>query len=160
MTCNKRYCVWTLFCFHFLSFQIMSSLGFLERTFGSLNSWSRDVLRYLFLVTPPTSHTTLQLAAFFFGNCIPLLIDIDPFHECCDPSPDLIDLFHRQYKTWGQRHDLRNMYNYCDTRLGQLAALSGSDYDQRVVVETQFPITTGSCDAPFSPSFMSRIAAM
>jgi hypothetical protein len=80
----------------------MSSLGFLER---SLNSWPRDVLRYLFLVTPPTPHTAMKLAAFFFGNRILLLIAFDLFQECCDPSPDLVGQFRRHYDTWGRRHD-------------------------------------------------------
>jgi hypothetical protein len=115
----------------------------------------------MFLVTPPTPHTTLQLAAFFFGNRIPLIIAFDLFHEYCDPSPDLIDLFHNKYKTWGRRHDWRNMYDYYDMRLGQLVELNGSDYaDRRVDVETQFPITTGFCDDVFPPSVMRKIEAM
>jgi hypothetical protein len=53
------------------------------------------------------------------------------------------------------------MYDYYDMRLGQLVELSGSDYaEERMVVETQNPITTGFCDDLFPPSVMTRIAAM
>jgi hypothetical protein len=94
----------------------------------------------------------MDLAAFLFGNRIPQLIAFDLFQECCDPSPDLVDLFRRQYEAWGRRHDWRNMFDYYDMRHCQLVELSGSDYaDQPVVVETQNTITTGFCDDLFTP---------
>jgi hypothetical protein len=90
--------------------------------------WPRDVLRYLFLVTPATPHSAMELAAFFFGNRIPLLIAFDLFQEFCNPSPALVGQFRLHYETWGRRHDWRNMYDYYVMRLGQLVDLSVSNY--------------------------------
>jgi len=46
-------------------FQVMSELGSLELTLGSMHSWPQDILRYLFLAAP-TPYTLLELSVFFF----------------------------------------------------------------------------------------------
>ena len=109
------------------SFQIMSNLGFLERTLGSLKSWPQDILRYLFLVKP-TPYTTLELAAFFFGNRIPLITALDFFHECCNPPSEILDFFHSIYDSWERRSDQEHVYEYYDMRIGEVVELSGFDY--------------------------------
>ena len=121
----------------------MSNLGFLERKLGSLHSWSQNILRYLFLVTA-TPYTTLQLAAFFFGNRISLITALDFFHECCNPPPQILDFFRSNYDTWERRSDQIHMYEYYDMRIGQVVELSGSDYHDRcVVIERDIPIPIG-----------------
>jgi len=137
----------------------MSNLGFLERTLGSLHSWPQDILRYLFLVRP-TPYTTLELAAFFFGNRIPLITALDFFHECCDPPPQILDLFRSKYDIWERCSGQIHMYEYYDMRIGQVVELSGSDYhDQCVVIEGDIPISIGF--GILSPTrIMRRINAM
>ena len=71
-------------------FQVMSELGSLERTLGSMHSWPRDILSYLFLVEP-TNFTLLELAAFLFGNRIELLQATYFLLECFSPSQDHTD---------------------------------------------------------------------
>ena len=111
----------------------MSNLGFLEPTLGSLNSWPQDILRYLFLVTP-TPYTTLELATFFFGNRIPLITALAFFHECCNPSSEILHFFRSEYDSWERRYDVKHMYEYYDMLIGQVVELSGSDYHNQCVV--------------------------
>ena len=66
----------------------MSNLPILERMLGSLDLWPRDILRYLFLVSP-TPHTLHELALFFFGNDIPLVLALDFFENVLVPLPPL-----------------------------------------------------------------------
>jgi len=121
----------------------MSNLGFLERTLGSLHSWPQDILRYLFIVTP-SSYTTLELAAFFFGNRIPLITALDFLHECCDLPPEIPDLFRSKYDSWERRPGQIHMYEYYDIRIGPVVELSGSDYhEQYVVIERVVPLSIG-----------------
>jgi len=58
----------------------MSNLPSLERMLGSLPTWPRDILRYLFVVSP-TPYSIHDLAAFFYGNDIPLHMALDFFSE-------------------------------------------------------------------------------
>ena len=74
----------------------MSELGAQERTLGSMHSWPQDILRYLLLVAP-TRYTLLELAAFFFGNGIPLLQVTDFLLKCFSHSQDHIDFFRSKY---------------------------------------------------------------
>jgi len=101
------------------------------------------MLRYLFLVTP-TPYTTLELAAFFFGNCIPLITALDFFHECCNPAPEILNFFRSKYDCWERRSDQIHMYEYYDMRIGQVVKLSGSDYHDRcVLIDRDIPISIG-----------------
>ena len=138
----------------------MSNLGFLERTLGSFNSWSQDILRYLFLVTP-THYTTLELAAFFFGNNIPRITALDFFHECRNPTPKIVDIFCSKYDTWERRPDCDYMYEYYDMRIGQIVELSGSAWHGHyVVIERERPLKLGFDHDLFPSHVMRRIEAM
>ena len=119
----------------------------------------KDILRYLFLFTP-TPYTTLDLAAFFFGNRIPLITALVFFHECCNPPPEILDLFLSKFDSWERRPDQIHMYEYYDMCVGQVVELSGSDYHDRcVVIERDIPISIGF--GIFCPTRITRhIAAM
>jgi len=56
----------------------MSNLAILERMIGPLDLWPRDIVRYLFLVSP-TPHTIHELALFFYGNDITFVLALDFF---------------------------------------------------------------------------------
>ena len=101
--CVIKYCATSLIVF-ISSFQIMTNLWYIELMLSKLYLWPQDILRYLFLDTP-THHTTLRLAAFFFGNGIKQISALDLFRECWDPTPDLIDYFSSHYEEWNRRSD-------------------------------------------------------
>ena len=127
----------------------MYNLWYIELMLGKLYLWPQDILRYLLLDTP-THHTTLRLAAFFFGNGIKQITALDLFRECWDPTSDLIDYFSSHYEEWNRRSDSRYMDEYYGMNIGQLVELCGSDYrDQRFVIDPVHPVEKGFCDELF-----------
>ena len=65
-----------------------------ERMLGSLTLWSRDILSYLFLISP-TPYTIHDLSTFFFGNDIPLHLALAFFRKVPLPHPTkLTPFFH------------------------------------------------------------------
>ena len=123
----------------------MSELGSLQRTLGSMHSWPQDILRYLLLVAP-TPYTLLELAAFFFGNGIPLLRATDFLLECFSPSQDHIDFFRSKYDLWERCHDTPHtrIYEYYDMSNCLVVELRGAEYrDLCVIVESCIPIKLG-----------------
>ena len=132
--------------------QIMSSLlPSLEVTLGSLNSWPRDVIQYLFL-EPPTQDTVRDLASFFFGNDIPLRLAVGFFQECSSHMPDYIDLFRSHYAAW----NVGGNFKYYDVTLGQVIHL----HERRVTVVDRGPIEIGLGDNLFPPFVHRRIHDM
>jgi len=77
----------------------MSILNFVESRLGSLKNWPHDILRYIFYVKP-RRFTTLQLAAFFYGNKIPLDTAFELYQECNNPTTKDIELFRKKYEIW------------------------------------------------------------
>jgi hypothetical protein len=92
----------------------MSNLGFLENKLGSLHNWPQDILQYLFLFDRLSTYTTLELAAFFYGNKIPLNTALDLFRECCETTSENIEFFCEKYATWERRKDREHIYEYYD----------------------------------------------
>ena len=130
----------------------MSSLPTLERLLGSLHSWPREILRYLFLVTP-TSHTIRDLAAFLCGNDIPLHLALDHFQECFSPTPDHIDSFRSEYDAWDLDITWPYIFEYYDMTFGCVIQLR----DDGVIVERNDPIQIGFGDDIFPPLVMRKI---
>ena len=128
-----------------------SLLPSLEVMLGSLISWPRDIIQYLFL-EPPTQDTVRDLAAFFFGNDIPLRLAEGFFQECSSPMPDYIDLFRSNYAVWNMGGNLK----YYDLTLGQLIHL----HERRVTVVEGIPIEIGLGDNLFPPFVHQRIHDM
>ena len=88
-----------IYIFLYPSLQIMSILNFVESRLGSLKNWPHDILRYIFYVKP-RRFTTLQLAAFFYGNKIPLDTAFELYQECNNPTTKDIELFRKKYEIW------------------------------------------------------------
>jgi hypothetical protein len=105
----------------------MSDLQSLEHTLGSLNTWPQDILRYLFCV-PPTPYTTLDLAAFFYGNGIPLLMAQKFFSECFNPSSTHLDISQSKSEAWERNTHCPHTYEFYDMYIGEIVDLRGSDY--------------------------------
>jgi len=127
-----------------------------------MHSWPQDILRYMFLVAP-TPYTIIELAAFFFGNGIPLTQAIDFVRECFSPShDDLEDFFRSKYNFWERLRDISHLYEYYDMSWGQIVLLRGANCrDQVVVVEESFiPIKVGFGVDIFPPSVMQKIEGM
>ena len=139
----------------------MSELGALERTLGSMHSSPQDILRYLFLVAP-TSYTLLELAAFFFGNKIPLLQATDFLLECFSPSQDHIDYFRSKYDVWERNRNQSHLYEYYDMSKGQVVLLRGAEYrDQYVICEEScIPIKIGFGVDIFPPRVFRKLDDM
>jgi len=139
----------------------MSTLGYLERTLGSMHSWHQDILRYLFLVAP-THYTLLELAAFFYGNGISLRLATECLTECLSPSQDDVAFFLSKYALWDRCTDVPFLYEYYDMSVGLVVQLRGAEYrDERVVVEEScFPIKIGFGVSVFSFRARCVIAEM
>jgi hypothetical protein len=112
----------------------MSILGFVEKKLGSLHNWPQDLLRYLFRVIP-TSYTTLEVAAFFYGNKIPRDTALEFFQECNDPSSQNIEIFCEKYEIW-QRCEEQTCTNTMS--IGLNVYIKGSDYHQCELVENDW----------------------
>jgi hypothetical protein len=98
------------------------------------------------LFVRPTTYTTLELAAFFYGNKIPLNTALDFFRECNETSSENIEFFCAKYATWERRKDREHMYEYYDMSIGQIVHLNESDHDQCEIMEREMPITIGFGD--------------
>jgi hypothetical protein len=68
----------------------MSLLGFLEENLGTVAEWPTHVLRLLF-VEAGTSLTMMSVAAFFYGNSIPLDAAVS-YRICYDNLHDVVDI--------------------------------------------------------------------
>jgi hypothetical protein len=78
----------------------MSLLGFLEEKLGPITAWPTQVLRLLF-VDAGTSLTMTAVAAFFYGNSIPLNAALSFYRICNDNLHDTVDMaFEDCYETW------------------------------------------------------------
>ena len=96
----------------------MSSLTSLEHLLGALHSWPRDILRYLFLVSP-TPYTIHELPVFFYENEIQLQLALDFFQECSSPASEHIDFFRSEYDAW-DRDNSSYMYEFYDMTFGHV----------------------------------------
>ena len=121
----------------------MSLLGYLESTLCSVHSWPQDILRYLF-ITAPTPHTLRELAAFFYGNGIPLTMATDFLVQYLSPSQDDLEFFGPKYALWERIRDTPHLYEYYMSR-GQVVLLRGAEYSDQCVVleESTIPIKIG-----------------
>jgi hypothetical protein len=73
----------------------MSLLGFLEDKLRTVAAWPTRVLRLLF-VEAGTSLTMMSVAAFFYGNSIPLDAALS-YRICNDNVPDVVDIVMTDY---------------------------------------------------------------
>ena len=97
----------------------MSILSFIENKLGSLHNWPQDILRYIFYVRP-TNYTTIEIAAFFFGNKIPRDTALELFQEYNHPSSRHIELLCERYETWQLRTEFKHMAFYYNMNLGRI----------------------------------------
>ena len=95
----------------------MSNLPILERMLCSLDQSPRDILRYLFLVSP-TLHTIHELALFLYGNDIPLVLALDFFRECSGSSPTSETLASLRYIYFTFHTYEPNSFEYYDMTFG------------------------------------------
>ena len=133
----------------------MSNLLTLESILGSLHSWPRGILRYLFLVSP-THHTIHDLVTFFYGNNIPLHLALDTFQECSSPTPDHIVSFRSQNDAWDSDTNRPYSFDYYDMTVGHVVHLHG----RRVTIAKNIPTQIGFGDEIFPPLVMRKIEYM
>jgi hypothetical protein len=74
----------------------MALLGFLEEKLGTVAAWPTHVLRLLF-VEAGTSLTLMSVAAFFYGNSIPLNAALSFYRICNDNVPDVVGIVMTDY---------------------------------------------------------------
>ena len=95
----------------------MSSLPILELILGSSDLWPRDILRYLFLVSP-SPDTIYDIALFFFGNDIPLVLALDFFRESSGSSPTSDSLVSIRFIYYAFHTNEPNRFEYYDMTVG------------------------------------------
>ena len=110
-----------------------------------LDLWPRDILRYLFLLSP-MPHTIHELALFFYGNDIPLVLALDFFQECSGSSPISESLASLRYVNFAFHTYEPYSFEYYDMTFGGVVR-----YVNRHVTidENNGQIPIGSCDDIF-----------
>jgi len=112
----------------------MSILSFIETKIGSLHNWPLDIQRYTFCIRP-SNYTTITIAAFCYGNKIPLDLALELFQDYNHPSSEHIELFRNKYETWPQRTRSRHIFYYYNMSIGRTVYINRSDFDQMELVD-------------------------
>ena len=91
----------------------MNLLEYMQPHLGSIEAWSSDILIYLFCY-PPNESRLRAVAAFLYGNDVPLTIATE-FH-CCNAASSSFDLetldnYYSYYQEHMYKHHMGKYYN-------------------------------------------------
>ena len=84
----------------------MSLLQIAENRLGSVFTWPRLILKYLF-IDSPTYWNVLALINFFYGNGVPCELAVQLFRACNKNADDIMSQhFYYFYDTWKYCEDV------------------------------------------------------
>jgi hypothetical protein len=108
----------------------MSVLQLAEIHLGSIFTWPRLILRYLF-IDPLEYRTILKLANFFYGNSVPLALAVQIFQTCNDKATDnTVHHFSYYYDAWKRCEDDIHLGIYFNMKAKKFMYINGSHNNQ------------------------------
>jgi len=133
----------------------MSFLQRIESLIGTIYSWSRLVLKYLFC--EPANHlSTLAIIKFLYGNGVPFEMAVQLFRACNENATDeLVELFCYYYEVYQNSKDAPHLGIYFDLKVEKHLYISGSRRHQHGIVD--FLDTTEPKDIGFGNLYSKSI---
>jgi hypothetical protein len=114
----------------------MSTIQLAEIHLGSIFTWPRLILRYLF-VNPPEYRTILKLINFFYGNGVPLALAVQIFQTCNDEATDeTVHHFYYYYDSWKRCEDDIHVGIYFNMKAEKFMYINGSRNNQSEICNT------------------------
>lgn len=106
----------------------MSVLHIVELQLGPIDTWPTFTLEHLFL-NAPTPWIATEIAAFFYGNAVPLTLAYE-LYRACNPHSDasVLDLLDERYSVWTQSNYVLNLGTFYSMPYKRFVYLSGSYY--------------------------------
>jgi len=101
----------------------MSLLQRVESLIGTVYSWPRLVLKYLFC--EPANHlSTLTIINFLYGNCVPFEMAVQLFRACNENATDkLVKHFGYYYEVYQNSKDAAHLGIYFDLKVEKTCTL-------------------------------------
>jgi len=107
-----------LFCIFIPYKSVMSLLQLVENQIGTILSWPRLILKYLFC-EPASSLTTLAIINSFYGNGVPCEMAVQLFRACNEKATDLLfeELYYYYYDIWQNSKDATHLGIYINFKV-------------------------------------------
>ena len=128
-------------------FRVMDPLQAVEDILGDIDTWPSYTIYFIF-IEKPCSHSIRLVAAFMYGNGVPLDVAVDCFNACCGISCSWV--LSKWYSTW-DTHSRLKVAEYYSIFFKQWLRLNGEPFKPNVTV-TQFGID--GIDETGSPQFL------
>ena len=130
----------------FISDPIMSPLQRVEGLIGTVYTWPRLVLKYLFC--EPANHlSTLTIINFLYGNGVPFEMAVQLFRACNENATDeLVEHFIYYYEVYQNSKDAAHLGICFDLKVEKHLYINGSQRHQHEIVDfldTSEPKDTG-----------------
>jgi hypothetical protein len=124
--------------FDIYSLQIMSVLHIAEIYLGSIFTWPRQILTYLF-IDSPTYLTTLTLLNFFYENGVPLELAVQLYRACnYNATDETVHHFYHYYESWERCEDGIHLGIYYNMKAEKFMYNNGSRRNQCEIVDSLY----------------------
>ena len=113
----------------------MSPLQRVEGLIGTVYTWPRLVLKYLFC--EPAKHlSTLTIINFLYGNRVPFEMAVQLFRACNENATDeLVGHFTYYYEVYQNSKDAAHLGIYYDLKVEKHLYINGSRRQQHEIVD-------------------------
>jgi len=112
----------------------MSLLQRVESLIGTVYSWPRLVLKYLFC--EPANHlSTFTIINFLYGNGVPFEMAVQLFRACNENATvELVEHFYYYYEVYQNSKDAAHLGIYFDLKVEKHLYINGSSKHQHEIV--------------------------
>ena len=113
----------------------MSLLQLNENQIGTVYSWPRLILKYIFC-EPANSLSTLAIINFLYGKGVPYEMAVQLFRACNETARDeLMEHFNYYYETYKNSKDVAHLDVYLNLKIEKHVYINGSQRNQLEIVD-------------------------